>query len=202
MLDALLAWQPPRRLSVVLPSTSYDVVIGDDLLARAGALLAPRAAAEARRGGDRRDGGARCICRRCCAGLAETGDRDQPDRRAGRRGVEEPATWQDVVDQLLEARVERRTAVIALGGGVVGDLAGFAAATTLRGLPFVQIPTTLLAQVDSLGRRQDRGEHARTARTWSAPSTSRAWCWPIPARWPRCRRASCAPAMPRSPRPA
>jgi shikimate kinase / 3-dehydroquinate synthase len=58
-------------------------------------------------------------------------------------------TYQDVVDQLLEAGVERRTAVIALGGGVVGDLAGFAAATTLRGLPFVQIPTTLLSQVDS-----------------------------------------------------
>jgi shikimate kinase/3-dehydroquinate synthase len=45
--------------------------------------------------------------------------------------------------------VERRTAVVALGGGVVGDLAGFAAATVLRGLPFVQVPTTLLAQVDS-----------------------------------------------------
>jgi shikimate kinase/3-dehydroquinate synthase len=59
------------------------------------------------------------------------------------------ASWQNVVDQLLEARVERRTTVIALGGGVVGDLAGFAAATTLRGVPFVQVPTTLLAQVDS-----------------------------------------------------
>ena len=66
------------------------------------------------------------------------------------------ASWQNVVDQLLEARVERRTTVIALGGGVVGDLAGFAAATTLRGLPFVQVPTTLLAQVDCVGRRQDR----------------------------------------------
>src|SRR6202041_3057622 len=54
-----------------------------------------------------------------------------------------------LVDALLDAGVERRTAVVALGGGVVGDLAGFAAATTLRGLPFVQIPTTLLAQVDS-----------------------------------------------------
>ena len=59
------------------------------------------------------------------------------------------ATFSDVVDGLLDAGVERRTAVIALGGGVVGDLAGFAAAATLRGLPFVQIPTTLLSQVDS-----------------------------------------------------
>ena len=59
------------------------------------------------------------------------------------------AGYQMVVDGLLDAGVERRTAVVALGGGVVGDLAGFAAATVLRGLPFVQVPTTLLAQVDS-----------------------------------------------------
>jgi 3-dehydroquinate synthase len=50
---------------------------------------------------------------------------------------------------VLEARIERRTAIVALGGGVVGDLAGFTAATVLRGVPFVQIPTTLLSQVDS-----------------------------------------------------
>lgn len=49
----------------------------------------------------------------------------------------------------LEKRLERRSAVIALGGGVIGDLAGFLAATVLRGVPFVQVPTTLLAQVDS-----------------------------------------------------
>src|SRR5499433_1825824 len=54
-----------------------------------------------------------------------------------------------IFDALLENRAERRTTVIALGGGVVGDLAGFAAAVYQRGVPFVQIPTTLLAQVDS-----------------------------------------------------
>lgn len=54
-----------------------------------------------------------------------------------------------IFDALLAHRCERRTPVIALGGGVVGDLAGFAAATYLRGVPFIQIPTTLLAQVDS-----------------------------------------------------
>jgi 3-dehydroquinate synthase len=52
-------------------------------------------------------------------------------------------------DALLAERCERKTTVIALGGGVVGDLAGFAAATFLRGVPLIQIPTTLLAQVDS-----------------------------------------------------
>ena len=50
---------------------------------------------------------------------------------------------------LMEERFERKDVILALGGGVVGDLAGFAAATFLRGLPFVNIPTTLLAQVDS-----------------------------------------------------
>lgn len=58
-------------------------------------------------------------------------------------------TLQQIYTALLEHRCERRTPLIALGGGVVGDLTGFAAATYLRGVPFVQIPTTLLAQVDS-----------------------------------------------------
>lgn len=50
---------------------------------------------------------------------------------------------------LLESRCDRRTTIIALGGGVVGDMAGFAAATYQRGVPFIQVPTTLLSQVDS-----------------------------------------------------
>jgi 3-dehydroquinate synthase len=54
-----------------------------------------------------------------------------------------------VYDQLLSARVGRTTPVIALGGGVIGDMAGFVAATVLRGVPFVQAPTTLLAMVDA-----------------------------------------------------
>ncbi len=65
---------------------------------------------------------------------------------------EEHKNWQTlnlIFDALLTHRCERSTPIIALGGGVVGDLAGFAAATYLRGVPFIQIPTTLLAQVDS-----------------------------------------------------
>ena len=58
-------------------------------------------------------------------------------------------TLQDIVTRLLELRAERSTTLIALGGGVVGDLTGFAAAIYQRGVPLVQIPTTLLAQVDS-----------------------------------------------------
>ncbi|MDO9242200.1 MAG: 3-dehydroquinate synthase, partial [Rhodocyclaceae bacterium] len=54
-----------------------------------------------------------------------------------------------IYDRLLAERCDRTTPIIALGGGVVGDLAGFAAATYQRGVPFIQVPTTLLAQVDS-----------------------------------------------------
>ncbi|MFA7241699.1 MAG: 3-dehydroquinate synthase [Sulfuricellaceae bacterium] len=58
-------------------------------------------------------------------------------------------TLNRIYDGLLTHRCERKTTLIALGGGVIGDLTGFAAATYLRGVPFIQIPTTLLAQVDS-----------------------------------------------------
>ncbi|HEU5339451.1 MAG TPA: 3-dehydroquinate synthase, partial [Sulfuricaulis sp.] len=54
-----------------------------------------------------------------------------------------------VFDALLKAHCDRRTTLIALGGGVIGDMAGFAAASYQRGVPFIQIPTTLLSQVDS-----------------------------------------------------
>lgn len=58
-------------------------------------------------------------------------------------------TLNRIFDELLANRCERKTPLIALGGGVIGDLTGFAAATYQRGVPFIQMPTTLLAQVDS-----------------------------------------------------
>jgi shikimate kinase / 3-dehydroquinate synthase len=148
VLDALLAWHAPRRLTVSLPSTAYDVVIGDGLLRRAGALLASRVpqkravivtdpvVAELHLAALRE-------------GLAETGFATSEIVVSPGEASKSLETYVDLLDELLEARVERRTSVIALGGGVIGDLAGFAAATALRGLPFVQMPTTLLAQVDS-----------------------------------------------------
>ena len=57
--------------------------------------------------------------------------------------------FEQVCEALIAARIERNDLVVALGGGVIGDLAGFAAAAVRRGLDFVQVPTTLLAQVDS-----------------------------------------------------
>ncbi len=57
--------------------------------------------------------------------------------------------WQQILDWLVEQKAERQEPIVALGGGVVGDLAGFVAATYHRGVPLVQVPTSLLAQVDS-----------------------------------------------------
>jgi shikimate kinase/3-dehydroquinate synthase len=148
VLSALLAWRPPRRLSLALSSASYDVVVGADLLRHAGALLAPVLLQK------------RCVVvtdeavgrlhlPALMEALAETAFEAKTITVTAGEKSKRMETFAEVVDGLLDAGVERRTAVLALGGGVVGDLAGFAAATTLRGLPFVQVPTTLLAQVDS-----------------------------------------------------
>ena len=82
-----------------------------------------------------------------------------PLRAAGREVItiilpdgEEHKTWASlmtVFDALLAARCDRKTTLVALGGGVIGDLTGYAAASYMRGVPFVQVPTTLLSQVDS-----------------------------------------------------
>jgi 3-dehydroquinate synthase len=64
-------------------------------------------------------------------------------------GSKKIATFEDVCEALIAERIERDDLVVALGGGVIGDLAGFAAASVRRGLDFIQVPTTLLAQVDS-----------------------------------------------------
>ena len=148
VLDALAAWKSPRRLSLALSSGSYEVVVGEDLLARAGALLAPvlpqpRAVVIT----DETVG--KLHLQTLLDGLTQTAIAVRHITVPPGEGSKDMATYGRVVDELLEGGVERRTTVIALGGGVVGDLAGFVAATTLRGLPFVQIPTTLLAQVDS-----------------------------------------------------
>ena len=70
-------------------------------------------------------------------------------------------TLHKILDALIEERCERKTAILALGGGVVGDLTGFAAAVYQRGVPYIQLPTTLLAQVDSAVGGKTAINHAR-----------------------------------------
>ncbi len=146
--NALQAWTPPRRLTVASAAGPYDLVIGAGLIARAGALLAP-VLPQARAVVVTDENVARLHLQPLLDSLAETGIEAVPVVVPAGEASKDLATFARVTDALLAHGVERRTAVIALGGGVIGDLAGFAAAATLRGLPFVQVPTTLLAQVDS-----------------------------------------------------
>jgi shikimate kinase/3-dehydroquinate synthase len=148
VLDALHHYAPPHRVPVALSAHRYDVLVGTGLLARAGALLAP-VLPQKRAVIVSDETVASLHMQALVAGLAEAGFESRQVVVAPGESAKSLAVFGHVADSLLEAGVERRTAVIALGGGVVGDLAGFAAATVLRGLPFVQIPTTLLAQVDS-----------------------------------------------------
>jgi 3-dehydroquinate synthase len=137
-----------RAIKVSLGSRSYRIQIGPGLLGRLGrecaALglgrrcaiisdrhVAPRYGARARRA--LRQAGFDCALITVPAG--ET--------------AKDLNTVRACYDQLAALRLERRSFVVALGGGVVGDMAGFVAATYLRGIAFVQAPTTLLAQVDS-----------------------------------------------------
>ena len=148
VVTALQAYAPSRRVPVQLAQHGYDVLVGTGLVARAGALLAPvlpqkRVVVVAD------ETVAALHLPTLTAGLAEAGFEVRCVTVPPGEASKSLAGYGRVVDALLDAGVERRTAVVAFGGGVVGDLAGFAAATVLRGLPLVQIPTTLLAQVDS-----------------------------------------------------
>jgi 3-dehydroquinate synthase len=137
-----------QTVRVALGSRAYDVRIGRGLIDRAGAEIAPllhrpRVAVLT----DATVAAAhlpRLEAALAAAGIAATALALPPgEATKGWAGLARATEW------LLEARVERRDIVVALGGGVIGDLAGFAAAILRRGVRFVQIPTTLLAQVDS-----------------------------------------------------
>lgn len=143
--------EPCRRtesVRVALGERGYDVLVGSGLLREAGHHVASRLPGRA----------AVVVTDRTVAPLhldAATGAL----REAGfdcsdlvvapGEGSKDFATLGAVLENLLGRGIERTTILVALGGGVVGDLAGFAASVLLRGVPFVQIPTTLLAQVDS-----------------------------------------------------
>ena len=146
---AVEAFIPPARLPVPLSERGYEVVIGEGLLARAGGLLAP--VLPSRRAAIITDASlAPLHLPTLRAGLEEAGFTIQASLAVPPgEGSKSLAQFGTLLEELLAAGIDRGTAVIALGGGVVGDLAGYVAASAMRGLPFVQIPTSLLAQVDS-----------------------------------------------------
>ena len=87
-------------------------------------------------------------------------------------GTKSFAHLQTLIDTLLSHRIERSSSLIALGGGMIGDITGFAAAVLLRGIDYIQIPTSLLAQVDSsVGGKT--GINSRMAKTLSVPFINR-----------------------------
>lgn len=146
--QAMDSYVPPRRLHVKLGARGYDILIGDGLIARAGAHIAP--VLPQKRVVVITDANvARLHLEPLLAAFAEVGIEARPIIVPAGEGAKSFPVLEDVLDRMIAGGLERRTAVVALGGGVVGDLAGFAAAAALRGLPFVQIPTTLLSQVDS-----------------------------------------------------
>lgn len=140
--------QTPLRIPVKLAGVSYDVVIGDGLLNRAGALLAP-VMLQKRAIIVTDHVVAKHHLKSLQASLDETGITHETVTADAGEASKSLSVFAELIESILALKPERRTSIIALGGGVIGDLGGFAAATALRGLPFIQIPTTLLAQVDS-----------------------------------------------------
>lgn len=138
---------PPQQVPIELGDRSYQILIGQGLLADAAAWAGLPRSADA------------LIVTNTTVGPLY-GDRLAARLQSNHRRVlrvelpdgEVHKDWQTlnrIFDVLLEAGCDRKTVLYALGGGVVGDMTGFAAACYMRGVPFVQVPTTLLAQVDS-----------------------------------------------------
>ena len=137
-----------ETLSLDLGSRSYDIDVGPGLIARAGKRIAPlihRAPAI-------------IVTDRNVAGHHLTALRESMDSAGVETALIELAPGEEtksfdqfeyLVTSILDLRPERASTLIALGGGVIGDITGFAASVILRGIDFIQVPTTLLAQVDS-----------------------------------------------------
>ncbi|MBI1273734.1 MAG: 3-dehydroquinate synthase [Alphaproteobacteria bacterium] len=143
----------PAIIRVALPpegtDRAYDITIGTGQIAQAGALAAARLGTRS------------CVVvTDSTVGAYYLKPLEASLRAAGHRLLEPVVIppgeasknfvqLEKILDALLARRIDRKTLLFALGGGVVGDIAGLAAALALRGIPFVQVPTTLLAQVDS-----------------------------------------------------
>jgi 3-dehydroquinate synthase len=138
----------PETVRVDLGARGYDIAIGGGLLGETGKRVARiRPKAKAMIVTD--ETVATLYLEPCRRALAAAGIESAPIVMRPGESSKNFSTYERVVDAMLQSKIERGDLVIALGGGVVGDVAGFAAATALRGVDLVQIPTTLLAQVDS-----------------------------------------------------
>lgn len=136
-----------ERIPVKHPNGEYDIVLGEGLLSAAGAALAGRGWQTAAIVSD--DDVAPLFAAQLAESLRQRGLSAFAHVIPAGEASKNLRTVEEMYGAFAAHSVERGSAVIALGGGVIGDSAGFAAATYLRGLPFVQIPTSLLAMADS-----------------------------------------------------
>ncbi|MDM8167118.1 3-dehydroquinate synthase [Roseovarius sp.] len=137
-----------ETVHVPLGERAYDVHIGSGLLARSGAMVAPLLARK--RVAIVTDENVGPLHLKALeSGLAAEGISAVSLTLPAGESTKGWPQFERTVEWLLEQKVERRDVVVALGGGVIGDLVGFAAAVLRRGVRFVQVPTSLLAQVDS-----------------------------------------------------
>ena len=147
-MTAPLKRSDPVTVDVALGERAYDIVIGRDVLRRwASAIAALRPGARTAIVTDRTV--AKHWLEQTEASLAAAGIRRRASSSRKARARKPMPASRRSREALIAAKIERNDLVVALGGGVVGDLAGFAAAILRRGVDFVQVPTSLLAQVDS-----------------------------------------------------
>src|SRR6187455_757659 len=147
-MTAPLGQNKPIVVPVALGARAYDIVIGRGLLASLGERI-KNLRPDARVAIVTDETVAAHHLAAAEAALKAAGIDSAPILVPAGEGSKNYATFEKVCEGLIAARVERADLVLALGGGVIGDLAGFAAAILRRGLDYVQVPTTLLAQVDS-----------------------------------------------------
>jgi shikimate kinase/3-dehydroquinate synthase len=145
--DMITQLSAPINLSVDLGDRSYPITIGQSLLDDATQIS--RHVAGARAAVVTNTTVAPLYLDRVVQALTAAGKQVIPIVLADGEEEKNWASLMRIFDVLLEKKCDRKTTLIALGGGVIGDMTGFAAATYMRGVPFIQVPTTLLAQVDS-----------------------------------------------------
>ncbi|NKL04560.1 3-dehydroquinate synthase [Rhizobium leguminosarum bv. viciae] len=147
-MNAITSASAIRTVHVPLGERAYDILIGPGLIARAGAEIASRL--KGRKAAVVTDENvAPLYLKALVASLDEAGIASAPVVLPAGEKTKSFEHLMTACDKVLEARVERNDYVIALGGGVIGDLSGFAAGIVRRGVRFVQVPTSLLSQVDS-----------------------------------------------------
>ncbi|MBA5806150.1 3-dehydroquinate synthase [Rhizobium changzhiense] len=147
-MNAITSASAIRTVHVPLGERAYDILIGPGLIARAGAEIATRL--KGRKAAIVTDENvAPLYLKALVASLDEAGIASAEVVLPAGEKTKSFEHLMTACDKVLEARVERNDYVIALGGGVIGDLSGFAAGIVRRGVRFVQVPTSLLSQVDS-----------------------------------------------------